>query len=81
MKFTFFIKERTGRQRVLQEQKGIFRTNCIDCLDRTNIVQTKIGMNTLQTILDHISQSNRINSSNEMSKFSPIRTSDVLYIK
>lgn len=81
MKFTFFIKERTGRQRVLQEQKGIFRTNCIDCLDRTNIVQTKIAMNTLQTILDHISQSNRINSSNAMSNFSPIRTSDVLYIK
>ncbi|XP_046823028.1 phosphatidylinositide phosphatase SAC2 isoform X2 [Vespa crabro] len=24
-------------------QKGIFRVNCIDCLDRTNVVQTAIG--------------------------------------
>lgn len=24
---------------ILQEQKGTFRTNCMDCLDRTNVVQ------------------------------------------
>ena len=24
-------------------QKGIFRTNCMDCLDRTNVVQSVIG--------------------------------------
>ncbi|XP_015185134.1 PREDICTED: phosphatidylinositide phosphatase SAC2 isoform X2 [Polistes dominula] len=24
-------------------QKGVFRVNCIDCLDRTNVVQTAIG--------------------------------------
>lgn len=24
---------------VYQQQKGVFRTNCMDCLDRTNVVQ------------------------------------------
>ena len=24
---------------ILTEQKGTFRTNCMDCLDRTNVVQ------------------------------------------
>ncbi len=25
---------------VLSTQKGVFRVNCIDCLDRTNVVQS-----------------------------------------
>lgn len=25
---------------ILQRQKGTFRTNCMDCLDRTNVVQS-----------------------------------------
>ena len=25
------------------EQQGVFRVNCLDCLDRTNIVQSSIG--------------------------------------
>ena len=24
---------------ILSQQKGVFRVNCIDCLDRTNVVQ------------------------------------------
>lgn len=24
-------------------QKGIFRTNCMDCLDRTNVVQSALA--------------------------------------
>ena len=34
-KFGFFAKETNGK--VLQNQSGVFRTNCIDCLDRTNV--------------------------------------------
>lgn len=30
------------RGKVLKQQKGIFRVNCLDCLDRTNIVQSFI---------------------------------------
>lgn len=30
-----------------QEQKGVFRTNCMDCLDRTNVVQSVLARNIL----------------------------------
>ena len=30
--------------KVLSYQKGILRTNCMDCLDRTNVFQTKISL-------------------------------------
>lgn len=29
------------------EQRGCIRTNCLDCLDRTNCVQTFLGLDTL----------------------------------
>jgi len=32
-------------------QKGTFRTNCLDCLDRTNLVQSKIAYEVLGSIL------------------------------
>ena len=31
------------KQGVLCTQKAVFRINCIDCLDRTNVVQTAIA--------------------------------------
>ncbi|KAI4462332.1 phosphatidylinositide phosphatase sac1 [Holotrichia oblita] len=31
------------RQGHICSQAGVFRTNCIDCLDRTNVVQTALG--------------------------------------
>ena len=33
------------------KQKGIFRTNCMDCLDRTNVVQAYLAAETLAKIL------------------------------
>lgn len=33
----FFLSDRDGAVRRLQ--KGVIRTNCIDCLDRTNVIQ------------------------------------------
>ncbi|XAO27080.1 hypothetical protein I312_105922 [Cryptococcus bacillisporus CA1280] len=36
---------------VIREQKGAFRTNCIDCLDRTNVVQSAIARRVLNTML------------------------------
>eukprot|EP01063_Lacrimia_lanifica_P008781 TRINITY_DN15823_c0_g1_i1.p1 TRINITY_DN15823_c0_g1~~TRINITY_DN15823_c0_g1_i1.p1 ORF type:complete len:2047 (+),score=718.00 TRINITY_DN15823_c0_g1_i1:130-6270(+) len=32
----------------VREQRGILRTNCVDCLDRTNIAQSTIGQCALQ---------------------------------
>lgn len=31
------------KQGTICMQKGVFRVNCIDCLDRTNVVQTALG--------------------------------------
>jgi phosphatidylinositol 4-phosphatase len=36
---------------ILSIQKGVFRTNCIDCLDRTNIVQTLISRHLTHQIM------------------------------
>lgn len=35
------------------------RTNCLDCLDRTNVTQTKIAMRIIEHILDRIKSQNR----------------------
>ena len=32
-------------------QEGVFRVNCIDCLDRTNVVQTAIARSVLENQL------------------------------
>lgn len=41
-----------GRAVILQ-QEGIFRTNCLDCLDRTNLIQTIISQMALEQFLRH----------------------------
>ncbi|WVQ93452.1 hypothetical protein IAU59_000526 [Kwoniella sp. CBS 9459] len=39
---------------VIEKQRGIFRTNCLDCLDRTNYVQDVISSLTLSRFLASI---------------------------
>ncbi|KAJ7530194.1 hypothetical protein O6H91_15G084400 [Diphasiastrum complanatum] len=36
---------------VVEEQKGVARTNCIDCLDRTNVTQSLLGRKSLEVQL------------------------------
>jgi hypothetical protein len=31
---------------IMSKQKGVFRVNCIDCLDRTNVVQVVLALPT-----------------------------------
>ncbi|KAH9220887.1 SacI homology domain-containing protein [Leptodontidium sp. 2 PMI_412] len=38
-----------GKQ--LSKQEGVLRTNCMDCLDRTNVVQSACGMRALESQL------------------------------
>jgi len=38
----------------IQEQDGTVRTNCIDCLDRTNVTQSMIGRRILESQLQRI---------------------------
>ncbi|XP_042515794.1 phosphoinositide phosphatase SAC8-like isoform X2 [Macadamia integrifolia] len=39
---------------ILAEQKGIFRVNCIDCLDRTNVTQSYLARESLNSQLRKI---------------------------
>ncbi|KAJ8912853.1 hypothetical protein NQ315_007985 [Exocentrus adspersus] len=45
----FFLLLRDGTLTSLQE--GVFRTNCIDCLDRTNVVQSMLAHRNLEIVL------------------------------
>lgn len=64
--FSYFLSEDSGRPKkhpndkaddaangssVILQQEGVFRTNCLDCLDRTNLVQTIISAMALESFL------------------------------
>jgi len=47
--FGYFATRRDGQgPRFIRQQNGVFRTNCIDCLDRTNVVQSMLAKRTLE---------------------------------
>ena len=39
-----YFQEELCLKQVMKLQKGVFRTNCLDSLDRTNVGQSKIGL-------------------------------------
>ena len=39
--------QRRQQWSVVKQQRGVFRTNCIDCLDRTNVVQAALAQHVL----------------------------------
>ena len=41
---------------VVCEQEGVFRINCIDCLDRTNVVQTALAKWVLENQVTHYTE-------------------------
>lgn len=47
--FSYFLVSKEGS--VLARQSGVFRTNCIDCLDRTNVVQSMLARINLKSVL------------------------------
>ncbi|KAK7908118.1 Inositol-1-4-5-trisphosphate 5-phosphatase 1 [Apiospora marii] len=49
------VQDPAGRNRVVVvlQQEGVFRTNCLDCLDRTNLIQTLISQLAFQSFLNH----------------------------
>ncbi|EMD40920.1 hypothetical protein CERSUDRAFT_111503 [Gelatoporia subvermispora B] len=49
-KFGFIMADSTSDE-IITEQKGVFRTNCLDCLDRTNFVQDILSRTTLEQYL------------------------------
>ncbi|XP_050442275.1 phosphatidylinositol-3-phosphatase SAC1 [Adelges cooleyi] len=48
----YFLLGSDGK--LLISQKGIFRTNCIDCLDRTNVVQSLLARRMLTIMLQKL---------------------------
>ncbi|OCH92145.1 hypothetical protein OBBRIDRAFT_824865 [Obba rivulosa] len=49
-KFGFTMAD-SSMDEIITEQKGVFRTNCLDCLDRTNFVQDILSRTTLEQYL------------------------------
>ncbi|KAH1039948.1 hypothetical protein J1N35_041691 [Gossypium stocksii] len=48
----YFLIDKNGK--ILEEQKGIIRSNCIDCLDRTNVTQSYLAQKTLDIQLQRL---------------------------
>lgn len=45
----YFVCFRVDKKGMICEQNGVFRINCVDCLDRTNVVQTAIARIVMET--------------------------------
>lgn len=50
----FYAAKVKSESRVLLNQQGVVRVNCLDCLDRTNIVMTKIAALMLDRSMRHM---------------------------
>ena len=52
--FKFYAIKIKPDGKTLLFQQGVVRVNCLDCLDRTNLVMTKIAALMLQNIMKHM---------------------------
>ncbi|BFZ62812.1 Inositol-1,4,5-trisphosphate 5-phosphatase 1 [Saitoella coloradoensis] len=50
--FAFYVEDQKDGSPIL-EQNGVFRTNCLDCLDRTNMIQSIICRMALESFLSY----------------------------
>ncbi|XP_007505127.1 phosphatidylinositol-3-phosphatase SAC1 [Monodelphis domestica] len=50
--FSYFLVDALGK--VVTNQEGIFRSNCMDCLDRTNVIQSMLAHRSLQAQLQRM---------------------------
>jgi len=50
----FYAAKVKQDSKLLLLQKGVVRINCLDCLDRTNLVMTKIAALMLKNIMKHM---------------------------
>ncbi|XP_048694810.1 phosphatidylinositol-3-phosphatase SAC1 isoform X2 [Caretta caretta] len=49
---SYFLVDSDGK--VVTQQDGIFRSNCMDCLDRTNVIQSLLARRSLQAQLQRL---------------------------
>ncbi|EGR28223.1 hypothetical protein IMG5_181520 [Ichthyophthirius multifiliis] len=64
-----YTKDKINNPTIKKLQSGVVRTNCMDCLDRTNVVQSVIGRTILHQIL-YNAQINQKQSTAAFEKFS-----------
>uniref|UniRef100_A0A803TRJ7 Phosphatidylinositol-3-phosphatase SAC1 n=1 Tax=Anolis carolinensis TaxID=28377 RepID=A0A803TRJ7_ANOCA len=50
--FGYFLVDSDGK--VVTQQEGTFRSNCMDCLDRTNVIQSLLARRSLQAQLQRL---------------------------
>ena len=48
----FFSTFRVDDGGMVADQRGVFRVNCMDCLDRTNVVQATIARAVLENLVN-----------------------------
>ena len=44
----FVFSVRTDDKGIICDQRGVFRVNCMDCLDRTNVVQAALARHIME---------------------------------
>ncbi|KAF9973946.1 inositol polyphosphate 5-phosphatase [Actinomortierella ambigua] len=44
---------------IIQTQKGVFRTNCLDCLDRTNVIQSNLSKAAIESLFFNLNSNER----------------------
>jgi len=52
--YGFHLQDSEGGRRETARQTGVFRTNCIDCLDRTNVGQSWLAMMNLLAVFGRL---------------------------
>ncbi|KAF4801351.1 Phosphatidylinositide phosphatase SAC1 [Turdus rufiventris] len=50
--FSYFLVDSEGK--IVTQQEGTFRSNCMDCLDRTNVIQSLLARRSLQAQLQRL---------------------------
>lgn len=56
--FGYFCYDLKAKETIM-EQQGVFRTNCLDCLDRTNVIQQVISLAALDQYLSDFKKGSR----------------------
>ncbi|XP_028316439.1 phosphatidylinositol-3-phosphatase SAC1-A isoform X2 [Gouania willdenowi] len=50
--YSYFLVN--SEEKLVVQQKGVFRSNCMDCLDRTNVIQSLLARRSLQSQLQRM---------------------------
>lgn len=65
----YSLNDRSGRVEVRNTQRGVVRTNCMDCLDRTNVIQSMLGRYALNRMLHDLQVIGRSETAQEDNDF------------